>query len=267
MYLPFDENMPGSKSLIGFSDRSVGLSGKTDPGVMVLSCIDPRLNETLANGALQGAVVHRNGGGVVAAGKDAALDFATLFAPEKFAGLQTLLILGHTDCGAINALTNAILKEVSPGHDSAADWALSLSDEAVTKAARHAAEKGATQEEINGAVEQLMPLVSAKRLLERVVTKDGERVILGDVLKAHGIELLPALYDVESKTLQQFNFKTGQYAASKLLEGELSPYPRKRDALEFYRVKHVEGMVAEKIGHSIKEKLKLLESAQIRLTK
>lgn len=190
------------------------LSAGQTPGVLVIHCNDSRV---LVNDILKQPLgedfTKENIAGVVQPVDeiDRSLNAFLNYPLLHMDSIHTILVMGHTQCGGINALTQQIIHDASREHGDLEEWLLPLTTDALSKAVKHAHEHGASVEEIAEVVEQVMPLLSAKRLQERILKDNGTEHNVGNILNTKHITVVPCVYDLQDHHLRVFDYDGQQY--------------------------------------------------------
>lgn len=190
------------------------LSAGQAPGIILISCSDSRvMGDKILNPEPGNIFTHQNIGALVQPkeGPDPSLDAFLNYPLLHLEGVHTIVILGHTGCGGIKALTQSILSDEAREHDNISGWVVPLSDQKIASAVKHAREQGMAEADIIATMEQIMPLQSVQRLLERKLVHDGHEISVGDILKEKNIQVIPALYDLTSNHLFVYDFDNKCY--------------------------------------------------------
>lgn len=200
------------------------LAAGQNPELIVISCADSRVQpQKIFDFAPGKAFEQSNIGAFVQPKefKDPSLDAFLNYPLNNFSNLKAVMILGHTHCGGVKGLVNAVLKEAKAGSNDINNWVVPLAHEPLIKAIKDAQAKGVPEAEIVRVMEYVMPLLSSQRLMERELTIDGKQVPVGELMKAKGINILPAVYDLDTRTVQMFDKNTLQYRPLEEMQQEV----------------------------------------------
>jgi carbonic anhydrase len=156
-------------------------AGKQRPFVSVLSCADSRVPpELVFDQGLGDLFVVRSAGQVL----DSAVTGTLQFGIAEF-GTPLLVVLGHTNCGAVKATIEALeKKQAASGTD------IDALVGAIAPAVREAEELGAGKKDL--------VTMSVDANVERVVEQLSESKIISVALKSRKLRILGAVYDLVS---------------------------------------------------------------------
>lgn len=190
------------------------LASGQNPELMVISCADSRVQPAkIFDFPPGGAFEHSNIGAFIQPKevKDPSLDAFLNYPVGSFKNLKAIMVLGHTHCGGVKGLVNAVLQSAAKETNDVNNWVVPLAHDPLVHAIKDAQSRGVPEAEITSVMEYIMPLLSAQRLMERELTYDGQKHMVGDILKQRNIAVVPAVYDLDSRTVQLFDKESLQY--------------------------------------------------------
>jgi carbonic anhydrase len=200
-----------------------------NPSLMVISCSDSRTSLDKVIDAAPGTLfTHRNIGGFVAPSTvdDTSLQAFLNYPLTNMDSVKAITICGHTRCGGVKGLVNAVLSNARSETNDINRWVLSNVDQKLEHAIRDAHAKGVTEDQIIKVMEYLMPVVSAMHLMERNLIVDGKPKPVAEILKEKNISLVPAVFDLDTNTLQLFDPNQLQYRSiSEIQLGQVASQP------------------------------------------
>lgn len=160
--------------------RRVELLGGQHPFVAILSCSDSRVPpELIFDQGLGDIFEIRNAGNVLDEHIIGSIEYAVMHL-----GVKLVVIMGHSDCGAIKAT-------LAQGRET--DYI-----ETLKKAIKPAVLQ--CQKENNLSVDNVVK-VHAKNDVKNLLEQDKE---LNEYIKAHGVSIIPAYYNLETGLVEFF---------------------------------------------------------------
>ncbi len=148
-------------------DLNGGASRYTSPDTIVFTCMDPRVFPNSVFNRKQGRlVVLRNAGNCVDKGIIADISFAL----DHFRDVPIVVVLGHTDCGAVKAAIKAVREGTEERHSSRVT-------DRIGPLVKEAISKGVAEEDLVDEVTFLNVAAGVKALRESEVAESVVAVI------------------------------------------------------------------------------------------
>jgi carbonic anhydrase len=192
----------------GGMPKEPGGSLKTpEPYLAVMTCSDSRIIVPALTGGLAGDDFVKQGIANVAPPNEAGsaeLKGFLAHVLENVDSIKALVVLGHTDCAGVGCMVDDVLSDVSKGHSSLSDLMMTLVTDDLRNATKDAEARGASPQEIREVTEYLVPLINTKNILEQELRIDGKTVIAGDIIAEKGIEIVPAMLNLQTENLELF---------------------------------------------------------------
>lgn len=174
------------------------VSEEHNPELIVMHCSDARVNIAgITDNQLGRYFVRQNIAGVFPEKPDDSLKAFLNYPLFNKPSVQGIMIMGHTKCGGVAALVQSVINDTPPDNSNIEQWVKPLVTPNLVKLIKNASLAGKTPEEIAEQVEQIMPLLSYKHLLNYTLTHEGKEYSLSKLAQEKGICIFPALYHVE----------------------------------------------------------------------